>query len=1692
MICLSPQPETTDVLRDDHKSSELVQHQIVWPRSAKLFTCILLLGVSVRTWSNQYCRPLDVRQPEKRLWEIMMEETAQLVFYLYLSFLAFIARIKLSPKASTHLTLLLLIAFGVSAYENLVPLGTYTANSKDGAGGRLAWSRLALLFIAGVVIPIVSPRKHRPVDPLHPSPATPEQTASILSLALFSFLDSVVIKASRMPSLSYDELPVLADSDRADHLAARSFPSLDPSARVGKPQRHIFLGLVWVYRRQLGFIAAMLVLRSVLQMASPVAINRILNYLESPGDGEELTIRPWVWVLALLVGPVTSSIIWEAFSIVLSRLVVWNECILTQLVFERALKMRFADEASNEGRGAEGRGPAGPRGDLPNHTRNSDSNSNLTGKLINLISTDLMNVTGAREFMLPLICAPVEITLSVWFLYYILGWSAFVGVLTLVLISPIPVTLSTLIHGWQVEQLKRTDARVQIVTEALNVNRMIKMFGWEKKVESQVGAKRDEELHFMQKKRLSELAIDDLKFLLPQLVALTSFATYTLVMKQDLTASRIFSSIAAFDLITAQLHRVFGAIPAVVAGKVSLDRIDAVLKQTELLDTFTESERSSAVDVTTPLADLTIIGFRDATFQWTARCGSGTASGGTSPSKRNFRLVIEGDLWFKRGKINLIVGPTGSGEMHFSKNTVASFLNLPRDGGVAFCAQEPWIQNASVKENILFGSPYDERRYRKVLYQCALEHDLASFDAGDATEVGDKGLTLSGGQKARVALARTVYSRAEIVLLDDILSALDVHTSSWIVGNCLCGDLMSGRTVLLVTHNVAMTNAIAERIVAVGSNGRVTVPRDMFKALREDPALRANIDRTQDTVTKEQEVLDSSLETAVIEKIPFGQFVAEEEVVIGKMGWRTYVYYLNSWGGISFWVPFVVFIIIAEMTRVMQAWFLGYWASQYDDHTAAEVDAAWYLCGYGLLGVLLLACWNVSIVMQVLGTIRSSRILHQKLLQTILGTTLRWIDSTPMGRITSRCTSDMQVIDESLPLMVFDVSDATISMFLKFASVAFYNPIFIIPGVVAGVLSGLIGSVYLSAQLPIKRAMSNTKSPILSYFSAAMAGATTIRAFGKEETFKAESQKRMDCYSRPAITFYNLNSIERIKGYTEIDQEPQSKPFGEPPAYWPSSGSLRVEGLSARYSPDGPKVLHNVNFNIKHGERVGVVGRTGAGKSSLSLAILRLIPTSGKMYYDDVDTNLINLDALRNSISIIPQQPELMSGTLRQNLDPFGEYDDSTLNSCLRSAGFFSIQDDGESGSSIWLDANVTSGGTNFSVGQRQIIALARAMVRRSKVYILDEATASVDYKTDAAIQRAIASEFTDMTLIIVAHRLQTVMAVDKILVLDAGQVVEFDSPSALMEKGGTFKAMVDESGDREALYKLANLPNRGRPQHLKEALLSDWTMMHQPITPKELTIKQASSNQTRISRESIWSLWGCGLSREQFLERYDRLDNWDLTIGNRMTTWVLVPRNDAETDAILARCETKVAVLNPLTERVDLSIGYTIGYVYVPDHLLGLGYGKHMMRLLHHVLAPPHGLPAFPTREWGSPPVQRFGDATVSVLYSGVGDYYTTCGPTLDKSGWAAAAKRKSTWTIGGHGPSHISSISHGPDVRLLNAEEIKTVLTQDDALLIKELSNASSRSSNRRFVFVPSPDEFLVGRYQIAPSKRPDYASI
>ncbi|KEP49369.1 ABC transporter [Rhizoctonia solani 123E] len=1455
-------------------------------------------------------------------------EISLCLFYTYTTLLAILA-LTLAPRfraiVNSHLVGLLLIAFVVYAWRDLVPFATYDLHPADSAGGWLTWSRIGVLTFASVVVPLCIPRVYVPIDPKNPSDIpNPEQTASLISFMLYNFLDPLIWTAYRTRKLEYEQLPPLADYDRASYLKQRSFDELDPLRRTKR--RYFFWGLMAVFRREYTIMAITLAIKALMEFAGPVGIKYILQYLEDSDPGY---LRPWFWILWLFLGPVLGSIAMQWYIFVKMGSVIRAEGMITQLLFEHSLRIRMVSQVASgsgdktpktvfptvdtasvvESQGApidapkqlvddeEASDSTGHTAEASNaqtlvastssvqgksNTKGGDTSkeddntsSNLVGKINNLMSTDLDNITEGADIMFMLVFAPVQIIFSIFFLYRILGWSSIVGMTFMIISFPIPGKLAQLVNDVQTERMKKTDERIQAISESLNVIRMIKLFGWEKKVTAQVEEKRRIELHYYKKKQWIGQVSANANYVLPLIVMALTFASHTLWFKQKLNASIVFSAIGVFDVLRNQLHILSWQIPMSVQTKVSIDRIDEFLHKAELLDAYTEKIAPEIIEPNPPSADA--IGFRNATFTWTRQ-----VPGTPTPSKRNFKLHIDEELLFRRGKINMVVGPTGCGktsllmallgEMHFVPSSPDSWFSLPREGGISYAAQEAWVQNATIRENVLLGTEYDEERYKKVISQCALERDLTLFEAGDQTEVGEKGMTLSGGQKARVSLARAIYSKADIIILDDVLSALDVHTSRWIVDNCFRGDLLAGRTMIIVTHNVAMVSEVADFVVSLGTDGRVASQGSIDEAFRLNPKLKAEAKKDQELERKGGQTVDDNNpvdKDNINAKKPDGKLMVAEDIAEGHVGWPALKLFLLAFGGVWFWVVYLLGFTLADVAVLGQTYWLGTWARAYekDPNHPERVDVPFYLGIYGVLCVVGISLYTTAFVVHVLGSVRAARRIHDRLIKAVLGAPLRWLDSTPIGRVIARFTQDIRCIDGSLPNEFQNLVDMTIQLLSRFIAVIVFSPIFTIPGAAVFVIGYWIGQIYITAQLSVKREMSNARSPLFSHFGAALQGITSIRAYGAQDLFKNEALKRVDKYTRSGRTFFNLNrwicirmdaigglfaaglaaymvyyrtsidasntgfslnmaigfsggiiwwvrvlndfevqgnSLERIQDYIQIEQEPESTPEKVPPAFWPASGNITVENLTARYSKDGPAVLHNVSFEIKSGERVGVVGRTGSGKSSLTLSLLRMIPIEGNVYYDGIPTHAVNLDALRSSITIIPQQPDLMSGTVRQNLDPFDEYDDAVLNAALRSAGLDTVQSEDDD-NYIGLESGVSAGGGNFSLGQRQILALARAIVRRSKVLILDEATAAIDYNTDAAIQKSIRTELIDRTLIIVAHRLQTICDADKIMVLESGNIIEFDSPAALLGKeSGAFKSLVDESGDKEALYAMA------------------------------------------------------------------------------------------------------------------------------------------------------------------------------------------------------------------------------------------------------------------------------------------------
>ncbi|GJE86639.1 multidrug resistance-associated ABC transporter [Phanerochaete sordida] len=1446
-------------------------------------------------------------------------------------------------RYSFHLSGVTFLIAAVYAYRDIWPLMTLVLQPKDGHEGRILWAKIALVTFAGGIEPLLEPYPYIPFDPLHHRQPSPEQTSSIFSMILYIWLEPLIWHAYRVPHLPATDLPPLCDYDETKNLIGRSQHRLDPFS--GAKKRHLFWGLLSIFRRTVAAQAVLITINGFVSISIPIGTNRLLRYLETDGEEAFLKPWVWIlWVggapiIMTIVfqyqNYVSTGLLVRVQSVITS--LVFDHALRIRLKAEVPDKTAAKETVKPPPLNSDVQGPDGsdsddaktvqsratgvsastapsnatvstsatlvpPIADPKNHSNGAETTpskattgskaqekkgdahqgGHLMGRITNLVTSDLSNITSGRDFLLLILSTPLRVTLSILFLYSVLGWSSFVGLGVMVALLPVPTWLAARLQDVQKQKMKVTDARVQTVAEIMSVLRMVKLFGWEQRMNEKVAEKREEELNLIWKRRLIELTNICINYCIPLVHMVVTYAIFTLVMKRELTASVVFSSMTAFDKMRGYINRVADIIPQLISANVSLTRVADFLNTTELLDSFTESGSGQAVSAASE-AHRDDIGFGDVAFSWTNEGPGNVDTPAASP--QTFRLRIDTDVHFKRGAFNLIVGPTGSGktsvlmallgEMHYIPLGPDSWMHLPRAGGVAYAAQESWIQSETIRENILFGAPFDEERYEKAVYQCGLTRDLSLFDAGDATEVGEKGLTLSGGQKARVTLARAVYSSAEILLLDDVLAALDVHTARWVVDKCFKGDLVRGRTVLLVTHNIALASPLAEFVVSlqdgnIASQGSASEVLDMIPELQEEMKHEQEaiqLDEAEDAVVTDT----SRLDVSSTPDTKTGKLVVAEEIALGRISWAAFKLLLVGLGGRFpplFWGQFLVGETMSDVFGVVQMWWLGYWAGQYAQHDASEVRVAFYLEIYCAFVAATILTHVYAQIIYTVAMLRSSRSIHAKLVTSLLASTFRWLDVTPISRVTTRCTQDVQAIDNQVPRLLGAFVHMVITSLIKVGAIVLFTPVFLLPAVFIAGLGGFLGQVFIKAQLSVKREMSNAKAPVLGVFGSTLHGLISIRAYGAQQACRATLHERQDRYVRAARSFYNVNrwigtrlnllgdffvaslayyllygplrtnpsvvgfvisqavglsdlilvvirlfnnlevnsnSLERIKQYLDIEHEPESTSDGTPPAYWPSSGDVRVEGLSARYSPDGPKVLQDISFHVKPGQRVGVVGRTGSGKSTLTLALLRCIYTEGRVTLDGLDTASANLDALRSHITIIPQVPELLSGTLRHNLDVFAQHDDATLHGALRAAGLFRLHASADA-RRLTLDTDVASAGANLSVGQRQIVALARAIVRGSKLLVLDEATSAIDYETDAVIQAALRTELArDVTVVTVAHRLQTVMDYDKIMVLDAGRLIEYDSPRALLQKEGSLlRALVDESADRDALYALA------------------------------------------------------------------------------------------------------------------------------------------------------------------------------------------------------------------------------------------------------------------------------------------------
>lgn len=707
---------------------------------------------------------------------------------------------------------------------------------------------------------------------------------------------------------------------------------------------------------------------------------------------------------------------------------------------------------------------------------------------------------------------------------------------------------------------------------------------------------------------------------------------------------------------------------------------------------------------------------------------------------------------------------------------------------------------------------------------------------------------MSGGQKQRMSLARAVYSKAEIYLLDDPLSQLDANVANHVFNQVLDRNtgILRNKTVILVTHSLHFTPTMDQ--IVIMNNGNIT-QSGTYDELKDHLPTHSiqNLDSETQKLTEDNNFINESTESETL--------IAQESVETSSVSKKSYLYYLKSFGSATVCLS-ATFLILSQIFAVWTNLRLAKWATD-KNASRPEVRNA-YLEQYGTLAAISCLTLLFGTLFIAFGGLRASLILHKGLLSSILCTVMSFFDTTPKGRIVNRFSSDMNDVDSRLPDNFLLLTTNFLQVLGTIFIICYTNLYFLIVMVLIIAVYFIIQQFYIKSSRQLKRITSTKLSPIYSHFSEAVSGASVIRAFRKESFYIEQNQGLIDDFTNsflyssfcnrwitvclellgniivlsaglfavmeresldPGIVGLSLScalqissvlnslirqactletlmvSVERIQEYIDTLQHEFEieEIFEEHNRLWPSLGRIEFKNFELAYREDVSSVLKDLNFVIESGEKIGIVGRTGAGKSSLIQGLFRIMdPRNGSIEIDGIDIRRVSIKKLRSSMTIISQDPLLFAGNLRSNLDPFNSYSDDEIFRSLNLVHFQSTLDFSNSG----LDYEIAENGSNLSIGQKQLICLARALIRKTKILILDEATSALDYHTDNLIQETISQSFENCTVITIAHRLQTVMKSDKILVLEAGRIVEFDEPEILLNRDESlFKQMSMAAG---------------------------------------------------------------------------------------------------------------------------------------------------------------------------------------------------------------------------------------------------------------------------------------------------------
>jgi len=1048
------------------------------------------------------------------------------------------------------------------------------------------------------------------------------------------------------------------------------------------------------------------------------------------------------------------------------------------------------------------------------------------GKILNLMRYDAYEVAQRFWDFQKLIEKPVGLILSLGLAYRLLGWPALVGVAVIVVGQVLNYLLALVDVRFEKVRRAATDKRLQETSQYIESIRHLRWYGWQIHWLNNVFKARQKELNLRLVSYIwTEIIIFNNTFS-SGLITVSAFWAYTVLAKRQLSVDIVFPALEIFNLVQDNMGDIPELIQTLLNANVALKRIQAFMDEPDKEDIAHDGSVSEGH-----------IEFRDASFAW-----PGLEKNVLHDITLNFSpgfTMVTGEV--ASGKTALLQAILG--ELDKRSGEVLKPLSP-----IAYCAQTPWLQSMTIRDNILFNSDFEPERYRKALQVCALIHDLASFEKGDLSPIGENGIGLSGGQKARVALARAIYSHASILLLDDPLSALDQQTSEYIVSQCFQGELVKGRTVILVTHRTDLCEPVADNIVNI-TLGRAESQQHNPKSRSAANGIAAHGGINEPSTL--QKVDTKEVQEAIPDK-----FEDEEKRQHGDIKARIYWEYIKA-GNLGLWVAAVVAMVFTRFVLVGVTWYLKEFSESYQREAAnvSVLSLHSYALGISeiripllrklfdslpsplvnvnpwLVGLLLLYVAQAAMMVLTMGIMMvtrycAGRTLFQGVMHKVSNTNFRYYDVTPVGRLMNRLTSDMGVVDGGIGWDLFGMFWASITWIISIVVVASVTPLFLAVSVLLTLLFVWVFFQFLPASQSLRRLETVSLSPLMTNFGALLAGLTTVRSFRAEDRFQAKLIKVVDTFQGmdhfywsvqswlsyryevmsalstlllTVIAIYtdlsagltafvlvsaqrfvrtthqlcrvygklqvNFVSVERVVELLDLEQEP-TNPV-PPPAWWPSfGGDVVFDNVTIRYAPSDPAALTDVSFELKGGTNTAIVGRTGSGKSTLAAALLATVPVEkGRILIDGVDLATVDRQALRTRITFLAQEPVLFEGSLRHNLDPTKEHSDNDCENVVeRIAGKFG-----------WtLSTQIEAGGKNLSQGQRQLVGLARAILRRSSIIIMDEATASIDVETAWEIQRVLREELKNSTVITIAHRTAAVRDADNAIVLANGRLESF------------------------------------------------------------------------------------------------------------------------------------------------------------------------------------------------------------------------------------------------------------------------------------------------------------------------------